>query len=66
MSSLVAYLKCTHSHDDLLLKMVTAIFSATSLSLSLELLRSFVVVVVVVVVVEMCNTCAEKFWSKIF
>ena len=63
MSSLVAYLKCTHSHDDLLLKMVTAIFSATSLSLSLELLRS---VVVVVVVVEMCNTCAEKFWSKIF
>ena len=65
MSSLVAYLKCTHSHDDLLLKMVTAIFSATSLSLSLELLRS-VVVVVVVVVVEMCNTCAEKFWSKIF
>ena len=65
MSSLVAYLKCTHSHDDLLLKMVTAIFSATSLSLSLELLRSFVVVVVVVVV-EMCNTCAEKFWSKIF
>ena len=62
MSSLVAYLKCTHSHDDLLLKMVTAIFSATSLSLSLELLRSFVVVVVV----EMCNTCAEKFWSKIF
>ena len=65
MSSLVAYLKCTHSHDDLLLKMVTAIFSATSHSLSLELLRSFVVVVVVVVV-EMCNTCAEKFWSKIF